>query len=779
MGLREFLNPKSGKMEMKTSFIERGWRARSVPSLFTNIDKVLATIPKEEHFNLYYTAATVSEEKTEVSRQFVEQDIIPFDIDGIDDTKVGEYFVLVSDVLGLDRHKTGCVFTGNGLQIIIQISKPFTDVEYFERTRPIYKAICGRINQALYKAGLQGNADTSVWSGGRLLRLPNTTNIKKNKGIKQGYMVQNFIEPVEFSIYEASKLPEVKEGEHIHPKSFAKLPDPDTKGVLEGCDFLKYCMANQDKVSEPQWYAMLSIVARLEKGSELAHKFSEKHPDYNPDVTDTKIGQALEASGPRTCDNIDTLWDGCKACPNYGQCKSPIQIKSEDYVSTKETGFYNVTLDRDGTPKRGRPNYDDLVKYYRSQHEYVTMEEANIVYTFNGKYWVDESRNKIHNFAERHFDPSPSNSMCMEFESKLKRTQLRRQDWFHVTDQVNFQNGVLDLTTMQLKQHSVEYGFKNVLPFEYDPHASCPRFDQFLDEITLGRKDIQHILIEYMGYSLMGVDPALGQKALILFGEGSNGKSVFIEILRSLAGEGNYSTLSIGNEINKLENRYQLSGKLFNISEETPTSAMAENSIFKALVSGGEVQARKLYCDPYSMKNYAKIILACNKLPKNNDLSHGMFRRLIIIPFEAMFTEDNRDVYLVEKLKKELSGIFNLAMQGYTRLAKNKYKFTESEVVTKSAKNYMRDNDTILLWLEDECGMVPQAISPIANLYSDYSFYCERMGYIRENASNFGKRIKDILHKVYNADQSYKGMIQGKQQRGYKGIALINSQSSF
>lgn len=774
LGLRTYTD-RNGKEKKAERFFEKNWRTESVEFLFRNIEHIIPSIPEDERWNLYYTAASCKETK---GRILEHQDVIPFDIDDIDITKLDEYIRIICGELELNPKNTGIVFSGNGLQFIVGLEQAITDVGFFDRERHLYKAICGKINQALYMHGLEGKADTSVFSAARLLRLPMTLNRKPNKPEREARLLNNHIAPINFDLSEKTGLPKVVEGEHIHPKAYTKLPEPDPKGVLQGCDFLKYCWENASTISEPQWYAMLSIVGRLPDGNNLCHEFSKPHEGYDYDDTEFKYKQALEASGPRTCDNIDSLWDGCRNCPNSGRCKSPIMLRSAEFIATKDTGFYEMAVDKNGMEKRGKPSYDDLVKYFSSINPYSTMEIANIVHIFDGKKWVDISRNKIHNFAEVNFEPTPNNQMCSEFESKLKRTNIQEQDWFHVEGLVNFNNGVLDLETMDILEHDPRNGFKYVLPFDYDPTADCPRFKQFLSDVTLKRNDLAYVLMEFMGYSLAGVDPNLGQKALILHGDGSNGKSVFIEILRALAGQDNYCTLSMGNEINKLENRYQLSGKLFNVSEETPTGAMVESSVFKALVSGGEVQARKLYCDAFSMRNYAKIIMACNELPRTSDLSHGMLRRLLIIPFDATFTSKNRDIHIVEKLKEELSGIFNLAMEGYRRFIRLQ-GFTPSKVVETAVANYVEDNDSVQNFLSDECIMEPDEVISSAKLYANYKFYCEQACLNPLNMIKFGKRMKQILLHTYSEDRSDRYSIEGRRVRGYKGITVHEAGGTY
>ena len=774
LGLRPYTD-RRGKERKAEKFFERGWRANSVAELFLNLDEIIKTIPSDEHWNLYYTASICKEEK---GRIFVEQDILPIDIDGIDVGRVDEYVALVCKELEIKKEETGIVFSGNGLQLIIGLAQAITDVGFFDSERHLYKAMCGKLNQAMYASGLSGDADVSVFSGARLLRLANTRNIKPDKPNRMAYLINNVIVPIDFDMGDRTGVPKVLEGEHIHPKALSKLPAPDPKGVQEGCDFLKYCYINQATISEPQWYAMLSIVGRLPNGERLAHEYSKGHEHYSPEDTSFKVGQAIESSGPRKCESIESLWDGCKECPNYKSCTSPIMLKSEEFISTKDTGFYDLQINPKSGAERRTPNYDDLVKHFVEQKQYTTLELASIVHTHDGKKWEDISRNKIHNFAEVNFDPSPSNSMCLEFEAKLKRTNIHPQEWYTCEGFINFQNGVLEVATNTLLEHSIKYGFKYVLPFDYEPKADCPKFKQFLKEVCLGRGDIMSILVEFMGYCLAGVDPQLGQKALILYGDGANGKSVFIEVLRALAGQDNYSTLSMGNEINKLENRYQLQGKLFNVSEETPSNAMVESSVFKSLVSGGEVQARKLYCDAFSMRNYAKIIMACNDLPRSADMSHGMLRRLLIVPFDAVFDKSNRDIHIVSKLKDELSGIFNLAMEGFIRFDKQG-GFTESATVEKEVSDYVSENDTVQNFVVDMCLIKEDINVPMSNTYTAYSFYCDNGNLKPLNKIMFGKRLTKLLTNLYKKDMTSRATVGSKRVRVYKGIGLLEQGGGY
>lgn len=773
LGIREYKDKKSGKLRKAHKFFDQKWRAPSIEHILKYPDEVLEQVPEKEQYNLYFTAADCHED---APRNMAYQNIIPIDIDKIvsdpTDKDIEKYVAIICDCLNVDSKKVGIVFSGNGIQFYIGLKEPIKHASYFDKYRHLYKAMCGHINHTLYSYGISGEADTQVWSPARLLRMPNTKNIKKDKGIKHTYVINDTIERLDFNMAARIGLTEVEEGSYIHPKAAAKI-SVDTHAVQEGCLFLQHCRENQSDISEPEWYAMLSIVARLDNGTKLIHEYSKEHPQYDPADTDFKAQQALDASGPRTCKNISTMFSGCQQCDYFNVCRSPIAIKSEEFITTKDTGFYEMSIDRNGNEKLGKPNYDDLAKFFNQDNPYATLDPAGIVHVFDGKKWSDISRNKIHNFAELNFNPPPTHGMCQEFEAKLKRTKLQDQDWFQPEGKINFDNGVLDIHTNEFASHSPEYGFKYVLPFEYDPEADCPRFKQFLNEVTLEREDLINVLIEFMGYSIAGVDPNLGQKALILRGDGANGKSVFIEVLRSIAGQGNYSTLSMGAEVNRLENRYQLSGKLFNVSEETPTGAMVDSSVFKALVSGGEVQARKLYCDSFSMRNFAKIIMACNELPSTIDLSHGMFRRLLIVPFDATFEGEDRDIHIVEKLKSELSGIFNLCVEGYRRFMDNG-RFSESNTIDYEKAKYRKDNDSVLNFVEENCIVNLDCRVPSSTLYSSYKFYCDESGFRAQNKTFFSRSIHKIVKEKLDIDDiSTKVLVNGRRQRGLKGIGML------
>lgn len=747
LGLRSFFSKEKQKDIVYDAFFDKKWRAPTVADLFANIEKYLEKIPEKERWNLYYTTAQCLEAK---GRKMVKQEVMPFDIDGIDTERRLEYIEPILTALGVKRDETGIVYSGNGLQFIIGLNQPFSAVDYFDQNRLHYKAICEKINQALAKANLPGEADPTVFSAARIMRLPLTENRKPNKPTRQGELYNRRIVPIDYDITIRSGLPKVDATDHINAQTLKRFPTPDTKAILEGCEFLKHCKENQSDVSEAEWYAMLSITGRLQNGNQISHEYSMGYPGYSHSETEAKLEQAMQASGPRTCSNINKTWGKCHKCPHFEKIASPIMIRGKDYIKTRDSGFHDVTLDKHGNPKPGKPNYEDLRKFFEQQNPYVVLGESKICLTWNGKFWREMKDTYLEAFAQEHFFPKATTNMTQEFKNLVCRTNLRDTSWFieSTNRRINFDNGVLDLDTLKLKPHSPEYGFRYCLPYNYDPTAVAPRFKQFLSEITGHVKDLEDVLLEFGGYCFSN-DECWAEKALILTGEGSNGKSTLMNVFRALAGKENYASLTLG-DLKADTNRQQLDGKLFNLAEETPTYAMVESSLFKNLVTGGETTVKMLYKQPYTIANKCKLMFACNELPKTKDTTKGFFRRLLIVPFKQEFEGDKKDSFLKEKLMKELPGIFNMVIEGYHRL-KAQGKFTKSAIIDEEIEAYRLDLDSVASWYHDHVEVLDltketaQIVSVMSKIYSNYKFYAEARGDKPEPQTTFAKRLAKII----------------------------------
>lgn len=778
LGLRSF--EKNGELITHDAFFDKKWKAQSVFELIRDFPKHLEEnqIPIHERWNLYYTLANCNAGK----REFSSQSVLAFDIDHVDQNKIEETITVVLSVLKVHRENTAIISSGYGLHFIIALEHKIRSADFFKTNKHHYKAICDKIKLALENAGLAGEPDPSIFEPRRLLRLPGTTNRKPNRPDAECKILQGHMKPIAFSLElaELSGIPQVKASAQISKNFLRRYPKVDTHAVLDGCNFLKWTKDHAAEVTEPQWYAALSIVGRLEGGKELAHEYSMGHPDYSPDATDKKLAQALEASGPRTCSNINDIWGDCATCPNFECVKSPIMIQGADAIATENTGFYHVSFKKDGEIKY-TPAYDDLIKFFaRKYGGFVTLASNRSVHVWTGTHYVPIENATIEAFASEVMDPSPQMYQVREFRERICITNQHDMNWFDNTTagRVNFKNGVLDTKTGDFMPHSPERGFRYVLGFDYDPAATCPLYDAMLGRITSGNKQIEQVLDEAGGFSII-TGPYYPHKAIVLVGDGANGKSTWLNILAAVAGEGNSTGITLLDLQRDEGYRQMLDGKLYNVSEETSVKSFADSSMFKRLVGGSVIQVRKLYHPAYEIINRAKILITCNELPTSYDSTHGFARRLIVIPFNRKFDKNDPefDPDLEEKIKaNELAGVFNRLYAAYKLLAKNRH-FTECEIVTAKLEEYALEIDNVKNWVKENVtyfsnGSMDTKFITISDMYSAYKIRTEMGGHKPVNVTVFGKRLKTLI-PAYDERYTTK-KIDGKVYRGLRGVDVYD-----
>lgn len=769
LGLRDW--KKGDKVLKRETFFSKGWRFPKVEEVFDSVklDALLANVPESERYNLYFTVAECYEES---GRKLREQWAIPFDIDGLVLPEGGELEAALkaaqagADALRVPLEEMGVVFTGNGVQFFILLDAPILDDEYFDRAREQYGVLAKRIQGLLIERGIEGNVDTSVWSRGRLMRLPHTMNRKPGKPERMSRILNGTLVARAFDLEKESGVTLAPTGDTMPDVVLKNYPKPDTDAVCSGCKFLSWCKDNPAKVSEPQWYADISVRARLDNGRDLVHEVSAGHPDYSHYETENKIEQALSASGPRTCKSIEAIWDGCKECEHYGKVTSPIMIKGEGYIASRDFGFRQRKI-ADGKVKPGPVMYQDLVKEFGNEHPFKTVNDNDQVAVFNGKFWEYRSDRMIKAWVMTKVRPEPNANEMSEFVSILKAFNVVTMEELYQRKEgyMNFSNCVLNTKDMTTSLHSPEYGFFSVLPYAYDPRATAPMFNKFLLDVMSGDEELAETIKEYAGYCISGETNWL-QKSLLIVGDGANGKSVLMEILGDVVGKDNHTAISM-RDLAKDTMRYHLARSLFNYSEETGVKDLADSSVFKLLTSGGVMSVKQLYAQPYAVQNRAKIILSANEMPYSNDSSNGLLRRLAIIRFKRTFKhgDEGHDYFIKDKLRLELPGICNELIAAYRKL-KDRGHLTGMAKLTEELEEYRNDNDTALMFIRDMLVPTEGAHVKALEAYEMYVAMCEQYGFKPMSIIWFGRAMGKHLYP------SIQKKVDGKNIKVYPNVTM-------
>jgi putative DNA primase/helicase len=332
---------------------------------------------------------------------------------------------------------------------------------------------------------------------------------------------------------------------------------------------------------------------------------------------------------------------------------------------------------------------------------------------------------------------------------------------------INLQNGTLEINSYgcNFREHRREDFLTYCLGFNYDLNATYPLYQRYLDQV-LPDAGLQKILQEFHGYVFTrGLKL---EKALILLGEGANGKSVQFEISRALFGEVNMSSKSLGDLVDRdsgNDNRAKLQDKLVNYGSEIRADVL-DADIFKRLVSGEPVMAREKYKTSFDLQNECKFIFNANRLPQTVERTNAFFRRFLIIPYNYTIPENERDPELHTKIiSTELSGILNWVIVGLVRLLQNR-KFTESQISNDVLEQYKNETNIVKLFLDDE-GYTPDDTSFMSSkiLYSRYSEWCHFNGFKRATSVIFGKDIAALGFESCRTSR----------ERGYRAKQVIDA----
>ena len=255
----------------------------------------------------------------------------------------------------------------------------------------------------------------------------------------------------------------------------------------------------------------------------------------------------------------------------------------------------------------------------------------------------------------------------------------------------------------------------------------------FIEKLTLGDNELKSVIQEIMGYVLTHRVDA--QKFFIFWSAGSSGKSTLCDVLIWLVGQDNLSSVSLGafGAVSDKFARSQIEGKLLNIATENETKKV-KTALLKQVVSGDFIQIERKGKNPYNYKPYVKCVFAVNNLPQFCDDSYGMLRRLLIIPFHAVFTDkpnpENKNEFkripnFQERLKPELAGIFKFATEGYKRLRDNNFVFTRSKLVDEIMDTYTKQYNPVWAFVQ-ECLIKSKDSKMYKNdLYNKFKEWCE------------------------------------------------------
>jgi len=298
-------------------------------------------------------------------------------------------------------------------------------------------------------------------------------------------------------------------------------------------------------------------------------------------------------------------------------------------------------------------------------------------------------------------------------------------------------------------------------------NEKTPFFDEFLrttlvhENSTKTDESLITVIQEMIGNVLL---PDMeGAAAFFLVGDGSNGKSVLIYVIRNVIGPQFCTSLSIESLTTNRFSAASLVGKRLNICAEEESKYLRSDK-FKVLVTGDSITAERKFGGTFDMTPAAKFIFATNSTPTFDGLNHGLARRIIIVPFHRRFGPNDRIPRLGQKIVPERMGILRWAIEGAKRLRDRNYQFSikESAAIRKQIDTFEEDSSSVVRFVKDlDYKENREFPTPFSIIYADYTDWCKKNGGNALNSNNFSKE----LTRLFPGTESFPMRIGEKLER--------------
>lgn len=397
-------------------------------------------------------------------------------------------------------------------------------------------------------------------------------------------------------------------------------------------------------------------------------------------------------------------------------------------------------------------------------HDLKFVAEFGSFLCFNGVYWeldnhkplimAKEVGHEIHRLAKQLHDAAGENEKQLEWAKTVRSYGTRCLNRASIQNMLELAKPMLQVKLSELNANPMLLGVANgtidlsngrflaarrghlltsASPAVYDPTATCPRWEQFIHEITCGDTELAAFLQRCVGYWITGRTDE--QLLFFLHGGGCNGKSTFMSVIQQLLGE--YSRQINSNVL--LFNRNGSNGpnpsltKLVDarlvVANELPEGARMDENLVKAMTGDDIIVARAPYAKTeMEFLPHFSLVMVGNHKPVIRDTSPGMWRRMMMLPFNAAFTADQLDPYLMQKLQAELPAILNWAIEGTQMWLAHGLKRSTPAILKADVESYRAESDLVGCFLEECTSPATNCKCSMDEIYTAFSRWAQQNG---------------------------------------------------
>lgn len=501
-----------------------------------------------------------------------------------------------------------------------------------------------------------------------------------------------------------------------------------------------------------------------------------------------------------------TKWDEKHGATTYGAATLNKAINDtvntfateEAQVNANRFAFNKPLKQEKKTPPR---SWDDMgmaqrfVDHYPNSFRYSS--EDNAWYIYNGSYWARDVKQSIQTAADNVIESLKKEKPVMAVNDEKEQEKVMRswekfcksershnakvnmlkelqhlvpilhRDFDKKKMLLNTPSGYVDLTDGTLHDHDYKEFFTQETGVDYSSKTDCQLWLEFLQQTFSHDQELIHFIQKAVGYSLTA--SIQEQVMFLLLGNGRNGKSVFLSVLQYVLGtyvkamnasaivKKNINSSSANTDLARLQ-----SARLV-ISSEVNEGDRLDEALIKQITGGDPLVARFLFGHEFEYKPAFKIWMATNHVPKIFGTDEGIWRRMLIIPFDHTVTQENVDKNLENKLKAESMGILNWAVEG--SMMWQSEGLGEPQAVVDATSANRKEMDVVQMFIDDKCTTATGYQVKASSLFERYRQWAKETNNYEMSNVKFGVEVSKKYPRTRRNDGKY-----------YLGIDLIDNQ---
>lgn len=469
----------------------------------------------------------------------------------------------------------------------------------------------------------------------------------------------------------------------------------------------------------------------------------------------------------------------CKNCPLYQKEKIIEEIKqNQDYSELQKKVLTQIALKK-------KENATEMIVKEIEKNNYIYTTRDDIkseMWIYKNGIYIPQGKSYVKEFTRKILEETFTSQLVNNILSKIEADTYIEHDIFFNQNylyEIPLLNGILDIRTRKLSPFNPKKIFFNKLPIEYDESAECPNIIEHFETILKDKSEVP-VLLEIFGFLLLKEYRI--EKAIMFVGDGRNGKSKTIELMKRFLGVENCASLPLRSLHEESFSLSELFGKMANLASDLSKTDLKETGMIKSLIGRDMIQAKRKFLRDLNFVNYAKMVFGANELPRIYDTKDGFWTKWILIEFPYKFvTEDvlnskkpeEKEKYkiinpnIIEKLTtpEELSGLLNLALDGLDRLLKQN-DFSYSKSVEQVKDMWIRQSDSFTAFCYDHIQEDLESSISKKILRREFHKYCKK----HKVSGTSDKSIKITLENLY-------GVVENRefgQDRVWEGIKMVN-----